>query len=126
MRLNAIVSAVAVVTALGGHAWAQDVEAGKKVFAKCRACHDIETEKNKVGPSLHGLIGRTAGTLEGYKYSPAMIKAGEEGLVWDEAHLKDYLVDPKAKVKGTKMAFAGIKKEDEMANLLAYIAEASK
>lgn len=104
-------------------ATAQDVAAGEKLFAKCRACHAVgEGAKNKIGPQLNGLIGRTAGTAEGYKYSPAMLKAGEEGLVWEADTLKAYLADPKGFVKGNKMAFAGLKKDDEQANMIAYLA----
>lgn len=102
-------------------AQAQDTEAGKVVFKKCVACHAADTTTNKVGPHLGDLIGRTAGTVEGYTYSKAMKDAGAAGLVWDEAHLTEYLVAPKAKVPGTKMAFAGIKKPDELANLVAYL-----
>ncbi|MGH6762063.1 MAG: c-type cytochrome [Phyllobacterium sp.] len=112
---------VAIFSVFGARAEGGDAAAGEKVFAKCKACHVADSDKNKVGPSLMGLIGRTAGTHEGFKYSPAMIEAGKAGLVWDEASLRDYLHNPKAKVKGTKMAFAGLKKDDEITNLLAYL-----
>jgi len=102
-------------------AHAQDIEAGKAAFRKCAACHATDTTTNKVGPHLGDVIGRTAGTVENYNYSKAMKEAGAAGLVWDEAHLTDYLVAPKAKVPGTKMAFAGIKNPDELANLVAYL-----
>jgi cytochrome c len=102
-------------------AHAQDIEAGKAVFKKCVACHAADTKTNKVGPHLGDVIGRTAGTVEGYNYSKAVKEAGAAGLVWDEAHLTEYLVAPKAKVPGTKMAFAGIKKPDELVNLVAYL-----
>ncbi len=102
-------------------AHAQDTEAGKGVFKKCAACHATDTTTNKVGPHLGDVIGRTAGTVEGFNYSKAMKDAGAAGLVWDEAHLTEYLAAPKAKVPGTKMAFAGIKKPDELVNLVAYL-----
>ncbi|WP_374684865.1 cytochrome c family protein [Mesorhizobium sp. J428] len=102
-------------------AYAQDIEAGKAAFRKCVACHATDTTTNKVGPHLGDVIGRTAGTVEGFNYSKAMKDAGAAGLVWDDAHLTEYLVAPKAKVPGTKMAFAGIKKPDELANLVAYL-----
>ncbi len=102
-------------------AHAQDIEAGKAVFKKCAACHATDTTTNKVGPHLGDVIGRTAGTVANYNYSKAMKDAGAAGLVWDEAHLTEYLVAPKAKVPGTKMAFAGLKKPDELANLVAYL-----
>jgi len=113
---------VVALILVAAYAHAQDIEAGKAAFRKCAACHTTDTTTNKVGPHLGDVVGRTAGTVEGFNFSPAMKKAGEEGLVWDQANLKEYLAAPRAKVPGTKMAFAGIKKEDEMANLLAYLA----
>ena len=103
---------------------AGDAAAGKKVFNKCMACHDAKTDKNKVGPSLLGVIGRTAGTLESYqsKYSDAMKEAGAGGLVWDEATLTPYLRDPNAVVPKTKMAFPGLKDDADIANVIAYLA----
>ena len=104
-------------------AQAQDAVAGKKVFAKCTACHDAMTDKNKVGPSLLGVIGRTAGTLESYaaKYSANMKEAGAGGMVWDDANLTAYLRDPKAVIPKGKMAFPGLKKDDDLANVIAYL-----
>ncbi len=98
---------------------AADVEAGKKAFSKCAACHAIEPGKNKVGPSLFGVVGRKAGTVEGFSYSPAM---KDSGLTWDAATLNTYLEKPNALVKGTKMGFPGIKDADERANVIAYLA----
>ena len=107
---------------LSGAAFAQDVSAGEKVFKKCSACHAVgEGAKNKVGPHLNDMFGRTAGTLEDYKYSKPMIDAGAGGLVWDAAALTQYLADPKGMIKGTKMSFAGLKKEDDLANVIAYL-----
>lgn len=83
----------------------------------------MEAGQNKVGPSLHGVFGRKAGTLEGFKFSTPM---KESGIVWDEASLRQYLRDPRAIVKGTRMAFAGIKKDSEMDNLIAYLKQATK
>lgn len=100
---------------------AQDAEAGKKVFNKCRACHSIEDAKNKVGPHLVGIVGRTAGTLPDFSYSNAMKAAGAGGLVWDEAKIGEYMTDPKGMIPGNKMAFAGLKKPEEIANLIAYL-----
>lgn len=98
---------------------AQDVAAGEKSFAKCRACHQIgETAKNSVGPVLNGLIGRPAGSVEGYNYSAANKNSG---LTWDEATFSEYIASPATKIKGTKMAFAGIKDPAEVANLIAYL-----
>jgi cytochrome c len=98
-------------------------EAGEKVFKKCAACHAVgEGAKDRVGPSLNGIIGRTAGSEEGFKYSPAMVKAGEAGLVWNEETLDTYLADPKADIPGNKMAFPGLKKEEDRKAVIAYIA----
>lgn len=116
---------VALLSAASVQAEEGNAETGAKVFAKCKACHDVETDKNKVGPSLKGVIGRTTGTYQGYKYSPAMVEAGKAGLVWDEDNLEQYLHDPKAKIKGNKMAFAGLKKDEEIADVLAYLKQFS-
>lgn len=117
----ALAAAIAVLAGTAG-ADAQDAAAGEKVFAKCKACHMVgENAKNRVGPILNGIVGRAAASVEGFKYSPAMKKAAEGGLVWDEASLTTYLHDPKGMVKGTKMAFAGLKKDEEIANVIAYL-----
>lgn len=112
---------VAIFTAAGAGAQEGDATAGANVFKKCTVCHVIDSDKNKIGPSLKGVIGRTAGTHPGFKFSPAMVDAGKAGLVWDDAALRDYLHDPKAKVKGTKMAFAGLKDDADITNLIAYL-----
>ena len=114
-------SVVAAMTALAVPAHAEgDAKAGKKVFNKCRACHDVKG-KNKVGPHLDGVIGRTAGTVEGFKYSDSMKAKGEEGLVWNEETIAAYMKDPKDYVPNNKMAFAGLKKDEDIANLIAYL-----
>ncbi len=97
-----------------------DADAGKKVFNKCKACHDAEKEVNKVGPHLVGIIGRPVGSVEGFKYSKANQEFGADGKVWDEELLKAYLAKPRDVVKGTTMAFAGLKKEEEITNILEY------
>ena len=100
-------------------ALAQDADAGKASFNKCLACHAIgEDAKNKVGPELNGIDGRKAGTAPDYNYSDANKNSG---ITWNEANFKEYIKDPKAKVPGTKMAFAGIKNETEIANLWGYL-----
>ncbi|TKT69378.1 cytochrome c family protein [Aquamicrobium sp. LC103] len=121
MRCISLLSVLSVMALTAGGAHAQDAAAGEKVFAKCKACHVADEDTNKVGPSLKGIMGRTAGTHEGFRYSPAMVKAGEEGLVWDDAKLAEYLHAPRTMIKGTKMAFAGLKKDDEIANVIAYL-----
>jgi cytochrome c len=102
---------------------AGDAAKGEKVFAKCKACHEASTDKNKVGPSLKGLFGRKAGSIEGYAYS-AQMKA--LGITWNEETLKPYLTDPKAVVPGGKMAFVGLKKEEDVENVIEYLKEATK
>lgn len=99
-----------------------DVKAGKKVFNKCKACHWADKEKNKVGPHLVGLFGREAGALEDFKYSDAM---KESGIVWDAETLIPYLKKPKEAVPGTKMAFVGLKKDQQIADVIAYLEEAT-
>jgi cytochrome c len=103
---------------------AQDAAAGEKVFAQCRACHQIgEGAKNSVGPVLNGLFGRPAGSVEGYNYSEANKKSG---LTWDEATFREYIKDPKAKVPGTKMVYAGLKDEKRIDDLVAYLKQFDK
>ena len=121
--LRALVITAASATSLTA-ALAQDVAAGKSSFNKCLACHAIgEGAKNKVGPELNGLDGRKSGTVEGYSYSAAN---KDSGITWNEATFKDYIKDPKAKIPGTKMAFAGIKKETEVNDLWAFLAQYDK
>ena len=99
-----------------------DATAGEKVFKKCKACHVIDKEKNRLGPHLVGVFGREAGAVDGFKYSKAMM---ESGITWDEATLDAYLADPKGYVPKNKMAFVGLKKEDDRANVIAYLKEAA-
>lgn len=102
-----------------GQAAAQDAAAGEKVFAVCKACHQVgDTAKNAVGPVLNGLIGRKAGSVEGYNYSEANKKSG---ITWSEEEFTKYIQDPKAVVPGTKMAFAGVKDPQKIKDLIAYL-----
>ena len=126
MRAITILTALSVIGLMASQAQAQDAAAGEKVFAKCKACHVANEDKNKIGPSLHGVIGRTAGTHPDFKYSPAMTEAGKSGLVWNEEELTKYLHDPRGMVKGTKMAFAGLKDDTDIANVIAYLEQESK
>ena len=112
--------ASAVLFAVPAHAEG-DAAAGEKVFAKCKACHEVEKGVNKVGPTLKGVVGRPAASVPDYKYSEAMLAKGAEGLVWTEENLTAYLPDPKAYVPKTKMAFAGLKKPEDVANIIAYL-----
>ncbi len=119
-RIVTATLALAFVAALGsGAALAQgDTAAGEKVFKKCKVCHGFDPGKKKIGPHLKGVVGRKAGAVEGYKYSKAMAAAD---ITWDEANLDKYLTKPKAFMKGTKMSFAGLKKEAQRADLIAYL-----
>ena len=103
---------------------AQDVAAGKTSFNKCMACHAIGAgAKNKIGPELNGLDGRHSGTAPDFSYSDANKNSG---ITWNEAQFKDYIKDPKAKIPGTKMVFAGIKNEKEVDDLWAFLAQYDK
>jgi cytochrome c len=99
-----------------------DAAAGEKIFnTKCKVCHQVGPgAKNFVGPDLNGVAGRKAGSEEGYAYSDAMKGSG---LTWDEATFKDYIKDPKAKVPGIKMIFAGLPKDSDQQNIYAYLAQ---
>ena len=99
-----------------------DPAQGEKVFGRCKACHVVDKEQNRVGPHLVGIIGRPAGSVEGFKYSDAMKNSGK---TWDEATLAAYLQDPKGYIPGNKMAFAGLKKEDEVEDVIAYLKQAT-
>ncbi len=114
-------AALAIAFAGEAQAVTGDAAAGQKVFNKCMACHTLEAGKNKIGPSLQGVIGRTAGTAEGFNYSEAMKKAGAGGLVWNEATLDKYLSGPKVLVPGNKMPFPGLPKEQDRADVIAYL-----
>ncbi len=118
--------AMAFSGALAGHAMALepgDAAAGAKVFKKCQACHSINAaDGNKIGPNLHGVIGRTSGTQEGFNYSDGMKSAA---IVWDETTIEKYLRDPKGFIPKNKMAFVGLKKDSDLANVLAFIKEES-
>ena len=101
---------------------AGDAAKGEKVFHRCKACHYMDKEKNKTGPHLVNIIGRAAGAVKDYKYSKAMTGLG---LVWDEATMTGFLAKPKKYLKGTKMAFVGLRKESDIADVIAYL-KASK
>jgi cytochrome c len=121
-----ILSSLVVVTSLisMSGALAQDVTAGKSSFNKCMACHAIgEGAKNKVGPELNGLDGRKSGSAEGYSYSEANKNSG---ITWSKDQFLDYIKEPKAKIPGTKMVFAGIKNEKEANDLWAFLAQYDK
>ena len=117
--MRRIVMSVATAVCLVNAASAQDPAEGEKVFATCKACHQIgEGAKNAIGPELNGVVGRKAGSVAGYSYSDANKNSG---ITWDESNLAAYLKDPKVKVPGTKMIFAGIKDEKKVQDLIAFL-----
>ncbi|AOG08600.1 c-type cytochrome [Agrobacterium sp. RAC06] len=122
--MSRIIAAACTVAALllSQNAFAQegDAAAGEAVFKKCAACHNVADAKHKVGPSLQGVIGRQPGIAEGFKYSKAMTDFGA-GKVWDDAQLAAYLENPRGVVKGTRMAFAGLKDPKEIADVIAHM-----
>ena len=121
---SVILAGVAVLAASA--ASAQDItgdpEAGAKVAKKCVACHNFDSEKNKVGPTLMGVYGRPAGSVEGFKYSKALHELGEHGLVWNAETLAQYLPNPKDMVEKSKMTFK-LTKEKDIADVIAYLAQ---
>lgn len=119
--LKLIFTAAAMMT-FAGSAQAADAAAGEKVFSKCKACHMIgENAKKRVGPPLNNIVGAKAGAQEGFNYSKSMVEKAEGGLTWDEATLDAYLENPKKIVPRGKMAFPGLKKEEDRANVIAYL-----
>jgi cytochrome c len=124
MRILIVATALALLGT--GPALAGDPANGGKVFKKCKACHQVEAvRKSPVGPNLHGVIGRTAGTTDFKRYSKQMQAAGEDGLVWTEETLAAYLEAPRKYLKGTRMAFPGLKKEADRADVIAYLKQQS-
>jgi cytochrome c len=115
---KAVIAGVLLIAATGGSS-AQDLGAGEQSFKKCLPCHSVgEDARNKVGPVLNGLEGRKSGTIEGFSYSDANKAAA---ITWNEESFLDYIKDPRAKIPGTKMVFAGIKNEKEIGDLWAYL-----
>jgi cytochrome c len=109
---------LALLVCAGNSALAADVEAGKVAFKKCALCHTTEPGKNKIGPSLFGVVGRKSGTVDNFNYSEAMKNFDH---VWDAGTLDTYLADPRAVVPNTKMIFPGIKDKTERDDVIAYL-----
>ena len=123
------VAAVSVARGAMGAAAAQEgkPDEGAEVFKKCRACHDVGPDaKNKVGPVLNDIVGRKAGTIEGFAYSEANKTAGGKGLTWTEDVLLKYLENPLTFMPGTKMAFAGLKDVQDRKDLIAFLKQHTK
>ena len=118
-RTIALFAGAVLLAATTSLAQAGDPAEGEKVFAKCKICHQIgEGAKNAIGPELNGVIGRHSGTAPGYNYSDANKNSG---ITWDDKNFRDYIKNPKAKIPGTKMIFAGLPKDTDIDNLLAYL-----
>lgn len=115
--------AVALLAGAGTADAQGDPEKGEKVFNKCKACHVVDKEQNRVGPHLVGILGRPAGSVEGFKYSDAMQSSD---VVWEEETMAAYLKDPKGYIPGNRMVFPGLRKDEEIADLLAYLQEESE
>jgi cytochrome c2 len=120
--VTGVLAALAVAGFAGSALADGDAAAGEKVFKKCKTCHQVGPDaKNRVGPELNAIVGRTAGAAEGFKYSSAMMAKNGEGFVWTEENIDAYLADPKGFVPGNKMTFGGLKKEDDRENVIAYL-----
>jgi cytochrome c len=117
--MRRIALATMALIAASANVDAQNLEEGAEVFKKCRACHQVgENAKNLVGPKLNGLFGRKAGSIEGFNYSDANKNSG---VVWDEKTFANYVKDPRTAMPGNKMAFAGVKDEKDVADLIAFL-----
>ena len=135
MRNPSVLGAILAATALAfapvtgvraQDAPAGDPEAGKRVFTQCSACHTInQGGPNRVGPNLHGVIGRKAASVEGFRYSGPMKQKAEEGLTWTEEQLRPYLKNPREVVSGTTMAFPGLRQEQQISDVIAYLKQQS-
>ncbi len=129
-RFAAIGALVVSATVAGAQAQAQDAggdpAAGQRVFNQCMACHTLQQgQPNRVGPNLHGVIGRRAGSIEGFRYSANMKQLGEGGHTWNEETLRPYLQNPKAVVPQGTMVFPGIRNEQQLSDVIAYVKQAS-
>lgn len=121
--IASILTAALLVVASQSAFAAGDAAKGEKLYRKCKACHALEAGKKKIGPSLNGVFGRKAGGVDGFKYSKAMVNSG---ITWDEKTIGEYLANPKTYIPKNRMAFPGLKKEQDRADLIAYLMEATK
>jgi cytochrome c len=120
--MRRVILAAAILLLCPHLAVAQDTSAGEAAFKKCTACHDVgDGARNRMGPVLNGVFGRTAGTLEGFGFSKAMVAAGDGGLIWTPETMAAFLKKPREFVKGTKMAFVGINDDTEIKNIETYL-----
>ena len=124
---KAIIIAAFLLAVPTGFAAAGDAEKGAKVYRKCVSCHMIgDNAKNRVGPQLNGIIGREIASMGDYKYSKALVKYAAAEKVWSEENLAAYLESPRKVVKGGRMAFAGLRKEKDRNDIIAYLKKAAK
>jgi cytochrome c len=125
-RLAWAFAASLALSPLAAQAQDGDAAAGQRVFNQCRACHQIENNgRNGVGPNLHGVVGRRAGSIEGFRYSANMRQLAEGGLTWDEANLRRYLTNPKDVVPQGSMAFPGLRNPTQLNDVIAYLKQNS-
>jgi len=123
-KVTFLAAVFALVLSYAGQASAEgDPARGEKVFRKCLACHTLEPGARKIGPSLYGVIGREAGTLEGFRYSPAMQRAD---FVWTEERIMEYLENPRQYVPGNRMAFVGLRNPQDREDVIAYLKQAAE
>ena len=128
MRKPLVVAALAALLPLWPTATAAQsadadlIRQGERVFARCQACHLVDQTRNRVGPHLVGIFGRPAGAVEDFRYSPAML---ESGIVWDEETMAAYFRDPRGYIPGNRMAFVGLRQEDDVAAVIAYLRDAT-
>ena len=125
-QIGAVALTIATLAACVSEANAGDAAVGEKLYSGCKACHEIGPgAHHKVGPHLDGIMGRRAGTAEGFKYSTAMRKAGDDGLAWTPDTLHAYLEKPREFIKGNRMSYRGMAKAEDRENLIAYLQQAS-
>lgn len=125
-RLAWAFAATLALSPLAAKAQDGDPAAGQRVFNQCRACHVVENNgRNGVGPNLHGVVGRRAASIEGFRYSANMRQLAEGGLTWDEANLRRYLANPKDVVPQGSMAFPGLRNPTQLNDVIAYLKQQS-
>lgn len=124
MRKSVLLGCLALIAealVLAGPSQAGDPGKGAELFRRCAVCHAVEAGRHKVGPSLAGVVGRPVASADGYRYSQAMHAHGESGAVWTVDALDEYLASPRAVVRGTRMAFPGVKNADDRADVIEYL-----
>ncbi len=121
IALRMLLASFALLSILSSAAFAADSERGQRLFRVCAPCHAVDSDINKLGPHLKGVVGRSAGGLSDFRYSKAMSEAGAAGLIWDDKALAEFLSSPKTKVPNTSMRFWGMWFQSEIDDLIAYL-----